>query len=77
MTVAIDLRLLHLVMADGTLATLTLYRAEQVTAWTRQETAGLVSARSPRSRPSSTCWSSALARCGSSSSTARSPSMPG
>jgi hypothetical protein len=33
-------RLLHLVMADGSLATLTLYRAEQVTAWTRQETAG-------------------------------------
>lgn len=34
------LRLLHLVMADGGLGTLTLYRAEQVTAWTRQETAG-------------------------------------
>ena len=33
-------RLLHVVMADGTLATLTAYRAEQVTAWTRQETAG-------------------------------------
>jgi len=33
-------RLLHLVMADGTLSTLTLYRSEQVTAWTRQETAG-------------------------------------
>ena len=33
-------RLLHVAMADGTLATLTLYRAEQVTAWTRQETAG-------------------------------------
>lgn len=33
-------RLLHLVMADGALATLTLYRAEQVTAWTRQETEG-------------------------------------
>ena len=33
-------RLLHLVMHDGTLATLTLYRAEQVTAWTRQETSG-------------------------------------
>jgi len=33
-------RLLHLVMEDGALATLTLYRAEQVTAWTRQETAG-------------------------------------
>ncbi len=34
-------RLRHLVMADGSLATLTLYRAEQVTAWTRQETQGL------------------------------------
>ncbi|HZF78006.1 MAG TPA: hypothetical protein VE033_19475 [Acetobacteraceae bacterium] len=33
-------RLLHVVMADGSLATLTLFRAEQVTAWTRQETAG-------------------------------------
>ena len=33
-------RLLHLVMEDGALATLTLYRAEQVTAWTRQETNG-------------------------------------
>ena len=33
-------RLLHLVMADGSLGTLTLYRAEQVTAWTRQETQG-------------------------------------
>ncbi|MBX9697786.1 MAG: hypothetical protein K2X74_00060, partial [Acetobacteraceae bacterium] len=33
-------RLLHVAMADGTLATLTLYRAEQVTAWTRQETQG-------------------------------------
>jgi hypothetical protein len=33
-------RLLHLVMADGSMATLTLYRAEQVIAWTRQETAG-------------------------------------
>jgi hypothetical protein len=33
-------RLLHVAMADGTLATLTLYRAEQVTAWTRQETDG-------------------------------------
>ncbi|MFQ3622078.1 MAG: hypothetical protein SNJ73_00890 [Acetobacteraceae bacterium] len=33
-------RLLHLVMADGTLATLTLFRAEQVTAWTRQTTDG-------------------------------------
>ncbi len=34
------LRLLHLAMADGSLGTLTLYRAEQVTAWTRQETDG-------------------------------------
>ena len=33
-------RLLHVAMADGSLSTLTLYRAEQVTAWTRQETAG-------------------------------------
>ncbi|CAH0283458.1 hypothetical protein [Roseomonas sp. CECT 9278] len=33
-------RLLHMVMADGGIGTLTLYRAEQVTAWTRQETAG-------------------------------------
>jgi hypothetical protein len=33
-------RLLHLVMADGSIGTLTLYRAEQVTAWTRQETQG-------------------------------------
>lgn len=33
-------RLLHVVMADGSLATVTVYRAEQVTAWTRQETAG-------------------------------------
>jgi hypothetical protein len=34
------MRLLHVVMADGSLATLTLYRAEQVTAWTRFETDG-------------------------------------
>ncbi|MBR0679680.1 hypothetical protein GXW74_04230 [Roseomonas eburnea] len=34
------MRLLHMVMADGSLGTLTLYRAEQVTAWTRQETEG-------------------------------------
>ncbi len=34
-------RLLHLVMADGALATLTLYRAEEVTAWTRQDSDGL------------------------------------
>jgi hypothetical protein len=33
-------RLLHLAMADGSLATLTIYRAEQVTGWTRQETDG-------------------------------------
>jgi hypothetical protein len=33
-------RLLHAVMADGSLGTLTLYRAEAVTAWTRQETDG-------------------------------------
>lgn len=33
-------RLLHVAMADGSLATLTLYRAEQVIAWTRQETDG-------------------------------------
>jgi len=33
-------RLLHLVTADGAIATLTLYRAEQVIAWTRQETLG-------------------------------------
>lgn len=37
-------RLLHVVMADGAMGTLTLYRAEQVTAWTRQETSGLVTA---------------------------------
>jgi hypothetical protein len=35
-----DTRLLHMAMADGSLGTLTIYRAEQVTAWTRQETAG-------------------------------------
>ena len=33
-------RLLHVTMEDGGLATLTLFRAEQVTAWTRQETQG-------------------------------------
>lgn len=33
-------RLLHIVMSDGALGTLTLYRAEDVTAWTRQETDG-------------------------------------
>jgi hypothetical protein len=35
-------RLLHIAMADGSLATLTIYRAEQVTAWTRQDIAGHV-----------------------------------
>lgn len=35
-------RLLHVAMADGSLATLTLYRAEQVTAWTGQRTDGRV-----------------------------------
>ncbi len=33
-------RLFHTVLADGTLASLTIYRAEQVTAWTFQRTAG-------------------------------------
>ncbi|MBK8906706.1 MAG: hypothetical protein IPM60_02000 [Rhodospirillales bacterium] len=33
-------RLLHVVMADGTLGTLTIYRTEQITAWTPQETDG-------------------------------------
>lgn len=33
-------RLVHLVMADGSLATVTNFRREKVTAWTRQETAG-------------------------------------
>jgi hypothetical protein len=33
-------RLLHLVLEGGSLATLTIYRNEQVTAWTRQETDG-------------------------------------
>ena len=37
-------RLLHVAMQDGGLGTLTLYRAEAVTAWTRQETAGLIGA---------------------------------
>jgi hypothetical protein len=37
-------RLLHVVMADGSLATLTLYRAEAVTAWTLQQTTGLFQA---------------------------------
>jgi hypothetical protein len=37
-------RLLHIAMADGSIATLTLYRDEQVIAWCRQETAGTVSA---------------------------------
>ncbi|MCS6890081.1 MAG: hypothetical protein NZN45_00520 [Rhodovarius sp.] len=33
-------RLLHVAMEDGSLATLTLFRAEQVTAWTAQHTEG-------------------------------------
>lgn len=33
-------RLMHVTMEDGSMATLTLFRAEQVTAWTRQDTAG-------------------------------------
>ncbi len=33
-------RLFHVVMGDGTLATLTVYRAEKVTAWTVQRTEG-------------------------------------
>lgn len=33
-------RLLHVVMADGALGTLTIFRAEQVAAWTLQETTG-------------------------------------
>lgn len=33
-------RLVHIVMADGSMATVTNYRAEQVTGWTRQDTAG-------------------------------------
>ncbi|KAA2214357.1 hypothetical protein [Teichococcus oryzae] len=33
-------RLLHVAMRDGSVATLTLFRTEQVTAWTRQETDG-------------------------------------
>lgn len=33
-------RLLYLVMGDGTLGTVTMYRSEQVTAWSLQETAG-------------------------------------
>lgn len=35
-------RLLHIAMANGWMATLTLYRAEAVTAWCAQETAGAV-----------------------------------
>ncbi|MCC9623933.1 hypothetical protein LPB41_19820 [Thalassospira sp. MA62] len=35
-----DRRLLHVVMGDGTLATLTLYRAEAVTAWSAQNVTG-------------------------------------
>lgn len=33
-------RLFHIVMSDGTLGTVTMYRAEQVTAWSMQETDG-------------------------------------
>jgi len=33
-------RLFHMVMNDGTLGTLTIYRAEQVNAWTLQQTSG-------------------------------------
>ncbi|WP_288348928.1 hypothetical protein [uncultured Thalassospira sp.] len=33
-------RLLHVVMADGSLATLTLYRSETITAWSAQQVAG-------------------------------------
>ena len=33
-------RLLHVVLADGCLATLTAFRSEQVTAWSRQQTEG-------------------------------------
>lgn len=33
-------RLCHVVMANGSMATLTIYRAEQVSAWTLQETTG-------------------------------------
>ena len=35
-------RLLHVVMSDGTIATLTVYREEEVSAWSRQETAGRI-----------------------------------
>ncbi|MFT6582060.1 MAG: hypothetical protein ACJAU6_002501 [Alphaproteobacteria bacterium] len=35
-------RLLHIVMADGSVATVTIFRAEQVTAWTLQSTDGAV-----------------------------------
>jgi len=35
-----DRRLMHVVMGDGTLGTVTLYRAERVIAWTVQETQG-------------------------------------
>jgi hypothetical protein len=37
-------RLLHLVLADGTLATMTNYRSEKVTAWTLQQTDGTIQA---------------------------------
>jgi hypothetical protein len=35
-------RLLHLVMADGTMATLTVYRDEEVSGWTQQSTDGQI-----------------------------------
>lgn len=37
-------RLVHVVLADGTVATVTNFRREQVTAWTRQDTGGHVHA---------------------------------
>jgi hypothetical protein len=37
-------RLVHLVLADGSLATMTNYRAERVTAWTLQQTDGIIHA---------------------------------
>ena len=35
-------RLLHVVMANGTMATLTVYRDEEVSGWTQQSTSGLI-----------------------------------
>jgi hypothetical protein len=68
-------RLLHLVMADGAIATLTLYRAEQVIAWTRQETAA-PSAPSPNRGPRPCRWWSARQASGWNASTPRSAPMP-